>query len=96
MANRPAAMPWAYRSPTPMVTGTAYAGGGAIGQQALLAEIVSLDPRDIGGRDLIAALDDLVCAAVDAAGWLPRGRRLPQRAAHVLPGPRDHRAAPRG
>ncbi|WP_327169259.1 prenyltransferase/squalene oxidase repeat-containing protein [Streptomyces subrutilus] len=43
--------------------GTAYAGGGSIGKAALLAEAVGRDPRDFGGRDLIAALAKSTCAA---------------------------------
>src|SRR5579871_5741635 len=36
--------------------GTAFANGGAIGKEALLAEVVGADPRNFGGHDLIAAL----------------------------------------
>ncbi|PWI42645.1 prenyltransferase/squalene oxidase repeat-containing protein [Streptomyces sp. ICBB 8177] len=42
--------------------GTAYAGGGSLGKEALLAEVVGADPRAFGGHDLIAALDKAVCA----------------------------------
>ncbi|WP_066952914.1 prenyltransferase/squalene oxidase repeat-containing protein, partial [Streptomyces lushanensis] len=41
--------------------GTKYAAGGSIGKTALLAETVGRDPRDFGGRDLIAALGTAVC-----------------------------------
>ena len=41
--------------------GTPFASGGAIGKEALLAEVVGDNPRDFGGRDLIAALDAAVC-----------------------------------
>jgi hypothetical protein len=41
--------------------GTRYASGGAVGKEALLAEIVGANPRHFGGRNLIAALDSLVC-----------------------------------
>ncbi|WP_432129455.1 prenyltransferase/squalene oxidase repeat-containing protein [Streptomyces sp. bgisy082] len=43
--------------------GTKYAGGGFIGKAAVLAESVGRDPRNFGGRDLIAALADGVCPA---------------------------------
>jgi hypothetical protein len=42
--------------------GTAYAGGGSLGKEALLAEATGYDPRDFSGHDLIAALDSVVCA----------------------------------
>ena len=42
--------------------GTRYASGGAIGKEALLAEVTGASPRHFGGRDLIAALDASVCA----------------------------------
>ncbi len=42
--------------------GTQYAGGGAIGKEALLAEVVGDDPHDFGGHNLIAALDKAVCS----------------------------------
>jgi hypothetical protein len=41
--------------------GTSYASGGAIGKEALLAEVVGLNPRNFGGHNLIAALDASVC-----------------------------------
>lgn len=41
--------------------GTRYASGGAIGKEALLAEITGADPHNINGHDLIAALNALVC-----------------------------------
>ncbi|MEU8826500.1 prenyltransferase/squalene oxidase repeat-containing protein [Streptomyces sp. NPDC048636] len=42
--------------------GTRYAAGGSLGKTALLAEAVGRDPRDFGGKDLIAALGKAVCA----------------------------------
>ncbi|MGA5319251.1 prenyltransferase/squalene oxidase repeat-containing protein [Streptomyces seoulensis] len=42
--------------------GTEYASGGSLGKEALLAEVAGKDPREFGGHDLIAALDDAVCA----------------------------------
>lgn len=48
-------------------TGTAYAAGGSIGKTALLAEVVGRDPRDFGGKDLIAALDKAVCTKASTA-----------------------------
>ncbi len=41
--------------------GTSYASGGAIGKEALLAEVVGDNPRSFGGHNLIAALDASVC-----------------------------------
>jgi len=46
--------------------GTAFASGGAIGKEALLAEVTGDNPRDFGGHDLIAALDAAVCARAGA------------------------------
>jgi hypothetical protein len=43
--------------------GTGYVSGGAIGKEALLAEVVGDNPRKFGGEDLIADLDASVCAA---------------------------------
>jgi hypothetical protein len=48
--------------------GTRYASGGAIGKEALLAEVVGDSPRHFGGRNLIAALDATVCARAAAGG----------------------------
>jgi hypothetical protein len=45
--------------------GTAFANGGAIGKEALLAEVIGADPRNFGGHDLIAALDATVCTKTD-------------------------------
>ncbi|WP_051740109.1 prenyltransferase/squalene oxidase repeat-containing protein [Kitasatospora sp. MBT66] len=45
--------------------GTEYAGGGSIGKEALLAEVVGRDPRAFGGHDLIAALAAVTCAKAD-------------------------------
>ncbi|WP_018548567.1 prenyltransferase/squalene oxidase repeat-containing protein [Streptomyces sp. LaPpAH-108] len=47
--------------------GTSYASGGAIGKEALLAEVAGKDPRAFGGQDLIAALDKAVCAEASTA-----------------------------
>jgi hypothetical protein len=41
--------------------GTSNASGGAIGKEALLAEVVGDNPRSFGGHNLIAALDASVC-----------------------------------
>jgi hypothetical protein len=46
--------------------GTKYAGGGSIGKEALLAEIVGANPRDFSGHDLIAALNASVCTRPSA------------------------------
>jgi hypothetical protein len=46
--------------------GTRFASGGALGKEALLAEVVGGNPRDFGGHDLIAALDAAVCARAGA------------------------------
>ena len=48
--------------------GTPEASGGAIGKEALLAEVVGDNPRDFGGHNLIAALDASVCARASAGG----------------------------
>jgi hypothetical protein len=42
--------------------GTPDVSGGALGKEALLAEVVGASPRSFGGHDLIAALDAAVCA----------------------------------
>ncbi|WP_407078328.1 prenyltransferase/squalene oxidase repeat-containing protein [Streptomyces sp. NPDC005435] len=47
--------------------GTSYVSGGAIGKEALLAEVAGRDPRAFGGQDLIAALDKAVCAEASTA-----------------------------
>ena len=46
--------------------GTRYASGGAIGKEALLAEVTGASPRSFGGHDLIAALDSSVCRNTSA------------------------------
>jgi hypothetical protein len=53
--------------------GTRYANGGAIGKEALLAEVVGDNPRHFGGHDLITALDASVCghASASASGPCP-------------------------
>jgi hypothetical protein len=48
--------------------GTSYVSGGAIGDEALLAEVTGYNPRDFGGHDLIAALDASVCTRASAGG----------------------------
>jgi Prenyltransferase and squalene oxidase repeat len=48
--------------------GTRYASGGAIGKEALLAEVVGANPRDFGARNLIAALDASICPRAAAGG----------------------------
>jgi len=48
--------------------GTRNASGGSIGKEALLAEVVGANPRDFGGRDLIAALDASICPRAGAGG----------------------------
>ncbi|MFI6284582.1 prenyltransferase/squalene oxidase repeat-containing protein [Streptomyces sp. NPDC051018] len=47
--------------------GTKYAGGGSIAKAALLAEAVGRDPRDFGGKNLLAALASGVCSAKSPA-----------------------------
>ncbi len=47
--------------------GTKYAGGGFIGKTAVLAETVGRDPRNFGGKNLIAALAQGTCAAATPA-----------------------------
>jgi Prenyltransferase and squalene oxidase repeat len=42
--------------------GTSDVSGGSVGKEALLAEVVGDDPRSFGGNDLIAAIDQSVCA----------------------------------
>jgi hypothetical protein len=46
--------------------GTRSASGGAIGKEALLAEVVGANPRSFGGHDLIAALDASICRGASA------------------------------
>jgi hypothetical protein len=48
--------------------GTSDASGGAIGKEALLAEVVGSNPRSFGGHNLIAALDASVCPRPPAGG----------------------------
>jgi hypothetical protein len=48
--------------------GTSYASGGAIGKEALLAEVVGDNPRSFGGHNLIAALDTSVCKRASTGG----------------------------
>jgi hypothetical protein len=51
--------------------GTRFASGGAVGKEALLAEVTGQSARDFGGHNLIAALDRLVCARA-TGGAQPR------------------------
>jgi hypothetical protein len=51
--------------------GTSYASGGAIGKEALLAEVVGANPRSFGGHNLIAALNASVCARPSRGGDTP-------------------------
>ncbi|CAM5266761.1 Prenyltransferase and squalene oxidase repeat-containing protein OS=Streptomyces microflavus OX=1919 GN=Smic_00650 PE=4 SV=1 [Streptomyces microflavus] len=46
--------------------GSAHAMGGSMGKAALLAQVVDRDPRDFGGKDLIAGLANAVCTAKSA------------------------------
>jgi Prenyltransferase and squalene oxidase repeat len=46
--------------------GTRYASGGAIGKEALLAEVVGANPRHFAGHNLIAALNASVCSRPSA------------------------------
>jgi hypothetical protein len=48
--------------------GTSDASGGAIGKEALLAEVVGDNPRSFGGHNLIAALNASVCIRRSAGG----------------------------
>jgi hypothetical protein len=48
--------------------GTSDASGGAIGKEALLAEVVGDNPETFGGHNLIAALDASVCTRASAGG----------------------------
>jgi LPXTG-motif cell wall-anchored protein len=47
--------------------GTPYASGGAIAKEALLAEVVKLDPRAFAGQNLVTALDATICTATSTA-----------------------------
>lgn len=47
--------------------GTSFASGGAIGKEALLAEVVGDNPDRFGGHDLIAALAATVCRQASAS-----------------------------
>jgi prenyltransferase beta subunit len=46
--------------------GTEYASGGAIGKEALLAEVTDANPRAVNGHDLVAALDASVCSGTSS------------------------------
>jgi hypothetical protein len=48
--------------------GTRYTSGGAIGKEALLAEVAGGNPRRFGGHNLIAALNASVCPQASAGG----------------------------
>ncbi len=51
---------------TGIETSTFPPSGGALGKEALLAEVVGQDPHNFGGHDLIAAIDQAVCTGVSA------------------------------
>ena len=51
---------------TGIETSTFPPSGGALGKEALLAEVVGRDPHNFGGHDLIAAIDQAVCTGVSA------------------------------
>ncbi len=53
--------------------GTANVSGGALGKEALLAEVVGQDPHDFGGHDLIAALDQAVCTKASGTTCVAAG-----------------------
>jgi Squalene-hopene cyclase C-terminal domain len=58
---------WTGTSPASEVGGAfPFVSSGAIGKEALLAEVVGDDPRAFGGQDLIADLDQEVCTAVSS------------------------------
>ena len=63
--------------------GTSDASGGAIGKEALLAEVVGDNPRSFGGHNLIAALDSSVCTRPSSGGNTP----VPPREASATPPP---------
>jgi hypothetical protein len=48
--------------------GTPYVSGGAVGKEALLAEVVGVNPRDFGGLNLISRIDAAVCTAASTDG----------------------------
>jgi hypothetical protein len=48
--------------------GTSNASGGAIGKEALLAEVAGDNPESFGGHNLIAALDASVCTRPSSGG----------------------------
>jgi hypothetical protein len=48
--------------------GTSDASGGAIGKEALLAEVVGDNPENFGGHNLITALDAAVCRRASSGG----------------------------
>src|ERR1700684_3082228 len=43
--------------------GTPYVSGGAVGKEALLAEVIGADPHNFGGWNLISQLDGAICTA---------------------------------
>lgn len=47
--------------------GTAYASGGSIGKEALLAEVAGYNPRSFAGHDFVAALRTLLCTGAGAS-----------------------------
>jgi hypothetical protein len=48
-----------------------YISGGALGKEALLAEVVGENPRNFGGQDLISLLDQSICTGASASGDYP-------------------------
>jgi hypothetical protein len=63
--------------------GTANASGGAIGKEALLAEVTGGDPRSFGGHNLIAALDASVCARPSAGSNLNANPACPAAGSYL-------------
>jgi hypothetical protein len=48
--------------------GTPYVSGGDLGKEALLAEVVGVNPRDFGRLNLISQIDAAVCTAASTDG----------------------------
>ncbi len=74
--------------------GTKFVSGGAIGKEAVLAEVTGNDPRTFGGHDLIAALDKTACTKTGCEQRLRGPGQLRLRDVDVLAGARDHRSTP--
>ncbi len=47
--------------------GTEFVSGGALGKEAVLAQVAGYDPRSFAGKDVIAALDASICTAASPA-----------------------------